>query len=219
MPLPPDKLSERYAMIPATHRRPASGGFTLIETLVVMVISVGLVAVMAILFRTVGHAAIALKGDNAEWAVQTLLRGQLTSGFHLPGQVWIDGTGHQLTFLTWRSRINGLDGQPVVAQYRYEPAERALTYREAPLPAWWDNPNFPDLTRLSSELATAPSVKLINAIESLEFKFLASDSTELEPKALSNYWQQMAAPKLVLLTFSRTRDNLLWLDVRSIGAS
>lgn len=202
-----------------TSRLSSNRGFTLIETLVVMAISVGLVVLMAGLFRMVGHATLALKGGNPEWAVQTLLRGQLAQGFQLPNQAWTVGTAHELTFLTWRSRVTGLDGKPVIAQYRFDPDRRVLSYREATLPAWWSDTPLPTVSELGADLGTVTPVTLMGAVESLDFNFIPTNSTNLEPAQWRSSWQQtVLPPKLIVLRFSRLRDHTLWLEVRASGA-
>jgi prepilin-type N-terminal cleavage/methylation domain-containing protein len=198
-------------------RRPArkAPGFTLIETLVVLVISVGLVVLMSLLFRSVGHAALALRGGNPEWAVQARLREQLANGFTLPGQAWLSGDRRELTFLTWKGRMAGLDGKPVVAQYRFDPTERALTYRELPLPAWWDGTKFPSLSQLAADLNAAAPVKLMGGVDELDLAFVPPDAVDLDARNWQPSWQQTPAPKLVVLKFNRTRDIALWFDPRS----
>lgn len=204
-------------MKPATLRRPASSGFTLIETLVVMTISIGLVVLMAMLFRSVGLAAIVLKGDDREWIVQTLLREQLSRGFNLPNKTWIEGSAHQLTFLTWKSRITGLEGKPVIAQYRFEPGARALNYREAVLPAWWGDRPWPALNQLAADLEAAPPVKLLGTVDALSFNFIAADASDLEEVRWQAFWQQSnLPPKLIVLRINGVRESMLWLDVRAI---
>lgn len=205
-------------MKPATSRRPASGGFTLIETLVVMVISVGLVILMALLYRSVGQVALSLRGGNPEWAVQTLLRNQLAHGLKLPGQAWVTGDGRELTFMTWNSRITGLEGKPVIAQYQFDPAKRTLNYREAPLPAWWGDTPL-TLSKLAADLKGVAPITLMGAVGSMDFNFIPADATDLNPTRWQTGWQQAVAPKLIMLRFTRTRDYTLWLDLSSVEAS
>lgn len=206
-------------MKPATSGRTPSGGFTLIETLVVMVISVGLVILMASLYRTVAHVALILKGGNPEWAVQTLLRNQLAHGLTLADQASLAGDGRELTLLSWHSRITGLEGKPVIAQYQFDPARRALTYREAPLPAWWGNTSLPALSKLAEDLRTVAPITLMGAVGSLDFKFIAADAGDLDPTRWKANWQQTVPPKLIVLHFTRTRDYTLWLELSSVEAS
>ncbi len=206
-------------MKPFSFRRSTSHGFTLIETLVVMVISVGLVVIVALLFRSVGHAAVALKGGNPEWSVQTLLREQLAHGLKPADHVWLSGDGAELSFLTWKSRSSGLDGKPVIVQYQYNPGTRALTYREASLPPWWGSTPLPSLSQLQSELKLVAPVNLMNAVDSLDFRFVPPEAVDLEPATWGTSWRQEVPPKLIVLRFSRNRDYTVWLDLSSTTAS
>lgn len=203
----------------ASYRSSADDGFTLIETLVVMVISVGLVILVAALYRSVGQATLSLRGGHPEWAVQTLLRDQLANGFHIGESPWVSGTAHEITILTWKGRATGLDGKPMVAQYRFESSEGALIYREAPLPAWWNGNALPTLQQLAADVRTATPSKLVGAVESLEIGYVPADATDLDPKQWRASWQEAISPKLIVLRFKRIRDFTLWFDLRSLSAS
>lgn len=153
-------------------------GFTLIETLVVLVISVGLVILMTALYRSVGLAAIALGGNDKEWLFQDQLRRQLRHGFAPPGKTArpISGKATQLLLLTWSGRQNGLAGRPVLAEYHYRPTTRDLVYRELDLPAWWSDfpANGHRLDRLASELNGVREHKLLTGIDGFGFRYHAN---------------------------------------------
>jgi prepilin-type N-terminal cleavage/methylation domain-containing protein len=150
-------------------------GFTLIETLVVLVISVGLVTLMTTLYRSVGMAAIALAGNDKEWLFQDQLRRQLRHGFAPQGKISqpISGKAGQLLLLTWSGRQNGLAGKPVLAEYRYRPAARELAYRELDLPAWWSDMSAGalQLDRLATELNGMREQSLLTGIDGFSFSY------------------------------------------------
>jgi type II secretory pathway pseudopilin PulG len=58
----------------------APGGFTLIETLVVLVISVGLVVTMSLLFRAVAHTTLILVTHDDALAARCQRRLHLVAG-------------------------------------------------------------------------------------------------------------------------------------------
>ena len=150
-------------------------GFTLIETLVVLVISVGLVVLMTTLYRSVGMAAIALGGNDKEWLFQDQLRRQLRHGFAPPGKTSqpISGKAGQLLLLTWSGRQNGLAGRPVLAEYRYRPDARELAYRELDLPAWWPDMSAGalQLDRLATELNGMREHRLLTGVDGFSFSY------------------------------------------------
>jgi prepilin-type N-terminal cleavage/methylation domain-containing protein len=194
-------------------------GFTLIETVVVLAISVGLVVLTSLLFRSVGQAALALGGDRDEWMLQRQLRQQLAHGFvasNLASRVLI-GEPDRLVFFTWRSRIFGADGKPVLAEYRFDPSRRALLYRELPLPAWWDIDRAP---RSPGDLLTwlerVPEAKLVGGLESLTFAYLPASATSAEAEQLRDSWRETAPPRLVFAKYAKgARDIELWLALRA----
>lgn len=153
----------------------AGSGFTLIETLVVLVISVGLVILMTSLYRSVGLAAVALGGNDKEWLFQDQLRRQLRHGFTLPGKSArpISGQATRLLLLSWSGRQNGLAGKPVLAEYRYRPDTRTLAYRELDLPAWW-SADAVSLDRLAPELNAAREHTLLAGIDGFSFSYRAN---------------------------------------------
>jgi prepilin-type N-terminal cleavage/methylation domain-containing protein len=188
--------------------RPARG-FTLIETLVVLTISVGLVALMAALYRAVAQAAVALRGGNPEWALQITLREQLANGVGGPKRTWLGGDRGELTFLTWKGRAAGFAGPPVVAQYICDAAANEMQYREAALPPWWGDPLPASLGQLATDLRAQPAVKLVGNIGECDFAYHAADA----PASGQGHWGQAAAPALVSLRLARIRENRYWFDL------
>lgn len=205
-------------MKPASPERHGIRGFTLVETLVVLVISVGLVAIMTSLYRSVAHAAMALGGNKQEWAFQEQLRDQLRHGFTLPGgkSGALFGEGRRLVFLTWKSRITGFDGKPVVADYRYDPQARSLSYREAPLPAWWeDNSALNESRRLSALVQEVTEKPLVSGVEAAAFSFFPSGAAISRETIGADDWSESGLPGLIVVQFMRNQhDHMLWLEPR-----
>lgn len=220
-------------------------GFTLVETLVVLVISVGLVALVTLLYRNVAQATKALRSDNSVLMLQKSLRDQFAHGFSirlvpgvsgriipfdrlsskakpdeiadLPVLSWFAGTEQDGYLLTWRARTGGANGAPVLAHYRCDIRERAILYRESALPAWWQE-TFPDLPQLINESAYLPFIKLVDGIETCSFSFFAEvPLTGTSPQGRSS-WQEKFPPKLVHLHFVREREINFWFNLRAIDA-
>lgn len=192
-------------------------GFTLIEILVVLAICVGLVALMAGLYRAVGRSALALRSGGQEWAMQRHLRDQLSHLFVVPRIAGrsLEGGAAELTVYSWQSRSAGTSGMPVLAQYRYDESTRALYYQEQALPAWWPNADF-DPSRLRYQAREVTPRKLLSGVEELSFRFLPADATEMHAGLWRNAWSQDGVPRLVELHFSRAgRGYTLWFETRS----
>jgi len=187
-------------------------GFTLVETLVVLVISVGLVVLMATLYRVVGQAALALGGNDKEWLFQDQLRRQLRQSFApISGTARpISGTASRLLLLTWSGRYNGVAGKPVLAEYRYRPEARDLVYRELDLPAWWSDfpPRGLRLEGQLSELNGKREHKLLTAIDAFSFGYVADGR-------IQNEWDGRVdaghPPPLVEVRFERGVQRSRWL--------
>lgn len=186
------------------------GGFTLVETLVVMVICVGLVMLMGSLYHSVGVSAVSLRSGQQEWALQRQMREQL---LHLLVAAKtplrsVAGNEQEFFIASWLSKGAGMDGKPVLANYRFEPEERRLSYRELPLPAWWENAGAPiDAARLQSEVQASPAWKVLTGVEQLTFLYLPADAPDLSPERWRDNWQQEEAPRLVQLQFKKGGRN------------
>jgi len=192
-------------------------GFTLIEILVVLVISVGLVITMALLFRTVARTTLILRGSNDEWGLQTQLREQLRHILVVPGEPPLSGDRKELTFTTWKSQRDGHRGKPVIAQYRYEASERIVYYRESEMPAWWRQP--PRFVEIRSQLAKARETRLAAGIDDLQFQFATTDAADLKPASLQTSWQKVDMPRILHLSFTRAeRLYSLYLETRGLAA-
>jgi len=117
---------------------PRARGFTLLELLVVVSVSIVLVAMLAGLYRMVGRTAVTLANAKGEWGAEQFLRRQYLV-VH-PATLALDlFRGHKdaLGFVSYRSARHGENGPPVLVRYEYEPSRKRLVYRERDLPPWW----------------------------------------------------------------------------------
>jgi hypothetical protein len=195
----------------------AKNGFTLIEVLDVLVISVGLVITMALLFRTVAQTTLLLRGSNDEWTLQTRLREQLRHLLILPGESPLISDGKEITFTTWKSQRDGHTGKPVIAQYRYDASERIVYYRERELAAWWPKP--PKFSEIRYLLAQSPETRVASGIDDLRLLFVAPEAIDLNPSSLQASWQKAETPRIVQLNFTRAaRPYSLYLETRGLAA-
>lgn len=202
--------------------RPRNAGFTLIETMVVLVISVGLVALMTGLYRSVGQSAIALRGGQQEWMMQRQLREQALHLFSLPKSAIqpVLGTPAEIYLTSWQSKAGGLDGKPALLHYFYDETDRTLYYQEQPLPPWWtERKNDLEMTRLKSDMQEAPRRKVLTGAETLAFSYLAADAKEPRPQRWVREWRETVAPGLLQIQFLKAGKNYaLWFEIRATDA-
>lgn len=197
--------------------RQRAGGFTLVEILVVVTISVGLVVLMAALYRSAGKTLHSLRGINKEWNLQHQLRQQLDRLLVQPelGLVGLQGRQDTLFLTTWYSRSAAMAGKPVLAVYRYNPIKRSIDYDEWPLPPWWDGQALrgtlvPDLSQLASRLAPVnteqESVVLASGISAFRFRYYSPELSNPDVRTWPENWQptQATLPSLVAIEIERT---------------
>lgn len=200
---------------PKPCRRPR--GFTLIEILVVLVISVGLVITMALLFRAVARTTVLLRGGNEEWLLQSQLREQLRHVLIVPSEPPLSGNQKEVMFTTWRSQRDGHRGKPVIAQYRYEASEHTVYYRESEMPAWWPAP--PKTAEIRRQLQKARETRLVAAIDDLEFQFLATETGDISVANPETNWQKTEIPRVIQLSFTRAeRRYNFYFETRGLAA-
>ena len=197
-------------------------GFTLIETMVVLAISVGLVALMSGLYRAVGQSALALRSGQQEWMLQRQLREQLPHLFNIEKTPLhpIDGRSTELYLASWQSRGTATEGKPVIAYYHYDRTERALYYHEQPLPPWWANAaSMYNPERLQSDLRSTPPRKLVTGITELDMLYLPGDAPDTLPEHWQHEWRKEKPPRLIQLQFIKAGKNYsIWFETRTIDA-
>lgn len=195
-------------------------GFTLIEIMVVLVISAGLVALMAGLYRTVAQSALALRSGKQEWLLQRQLRDQsqhLFSTAKTPLHP-IVGRPSELYLTTWQSRAAGVDGKPVIAYFHYNENDRTLYYHEQPLPPWWaEAASMYNPDRMQAELRDTPPRKLVTGIAELDMLYLPGDAPDTLPERWQHQWSQEKPPALIQLRFTKAGKNYsIWFETRTI---
>lgn len=201
----------------SSHKR----GFTLIETLVVLAVSVLLVTLMTGLYRTIGKAYLALGDDSSEWQLQTLLRDQLRNG-HVTARrrQFILGDNNELLIATWLGRINGRDGPPVLAHYRFDSARRGITYQETDLPAWWEIDGDPEnLSLLRQRYAAGDDSRLlVNGVETLEISYIPPRKGVERHIEIRTQWAENSSPTAVRFTYDRAgKTTAFWLEAKAYG--
>jgi len=113
-------------------------GFTLLEILVVLVLASGIIVALAQLYGTVATAGILLRSGNSDFAAEQFMRRQTLQAFSLETRPFqFHAERDVLLFSTRHSLVSGIHGAPVVAYYFFDRSRRALIYREAPAPPWW----------------------------------------------------------------------------------
>lgn len=195
-------------------------GFTLIEIMVVLAISVGLVALMAGLYRTVAQSALALRSGQQEWLLQRQLREQLPRLFNANNSPLHSINGHstELYLASWQSRATFNEGKPVVAYYRYDKKDRTLYYYELPLSPWWGNAaSMYNPERLQSDLRNSEPYKLVTGITELEMLYLPADAADTRPERWLHEWKYEQLPRLIQLRFNKAgKSYSIWLEARPI---
>lgn len=197
-------------------------GFTLIETVVVAAICVGLVALMTVLYQAVGTSAQALRAGQQEWLVQRQLRGQLRHLFVVRDAPVkpVSGAANELVFCSWRSRAQALNGMPVLVYFRYDERERALYYHELPLPAWWSAQAASwNADRLRAEALATRAVKVMAAVDDVRFLFLPEGAADPGPDGWAREWRGDKAPRLVQMNFTKAgRTYSIWFETLAVDA-
>jgi prepilin-type N-terminal cleavage/methylation domain-containing protein len=189
-----------------------TGGFTLLELLVAVAISVGVLALLAAVFRQVLYTAEGLRAVESDWQLQQFMRRQLAArdtrfdAFELT-----EGDATSLRFVSRLSAANGMSGPPVYAQYHYAPNDQRLSYRERPLPPWWTadrtGTEYRNLVRAGAGGDVREWV-LLEGLGDLNFAYREADG-----QGWGGEWPRDpdAIPPLVRLRFDRLGEGVEWL--------
>ena len=114
-------------------------GFTLLELIVVVVISAGLVAMLGLLYRQLIFTGESLRSVDSDWNVQQFLRRQLfLRDDRFTSLGLFIGTPDELRFVSRYSARFASSGPPVVSRYQYDPNTGILRYTEVVMPPWWN---------------------------------------------------------------------------------
>jgi len=177
-------------------------GFTLVEVLVVVVVSTGIILALTLLYRTTGRAAQALQENQGDWAAEQFLRAQMRAiaADKLALELF-SGKADEVVFVSRRGAAAGFDGPPVLARYRLD-AENRVTYAELPLPGWWrgeDRVPADALRRSLEDLALVPTPLLAGTDN---FSFAYRDPG-VEARWLARWNEPSRLPALVRVSFTR----------------
>lgn len=180
-------------------------GFTLIEVLVTLVISTGIVLLVTRVWQSVNQAGIILASQGAEWNAERFLRKQLLLALTEPAAARLfDGRADELMFVTRVSAVAGGEGPPVIAYYRYDAASRSLTYQERVAPPFWTSRSDEDLrpARFRGEFSDRRSsaVTLFAGLDEARFGYHSVNALERWGDA----WQgRPIAPRLLRVELVR----------------
>ncbi len=115
-------------------------GFTLLELIVVVVISAGLVAMLGLLFRQLIFTGEGLRSVDSDWGVQLFLRRQLLlRDERFAALQLFTGSPDELQFVSRYSARYASSGPPVVSRIQFDPNDGVLRYTETRMPPWWSD--------------------------------------------------------------------------------
>lgn len=188
---------------PAGERR--EGGFTLLELLLVVVVSAAVIALLALMYRQVQRTGQALAAVESDWQLQVFLRRQLLARDERFDPLELTGgDASSLRLVTRYSATHAMAGPPVLAHYQFLPNEEQLVYRETPLPPWWlegQTPaEFRTLAFAEETLGQAPRV-LLEGVSALSFDY--GDGSDTAWRSAWADGAEAEPPALVRLRFSR----------------
>jgi prepilin-type N-terminal cleavage/methylation domain-containing protein len=197
---------------------PNARGFTLIEILVVLVLSLGMVMTVTQIYRATGRTMISLKGGLKEWQLQDELRAQVRA-LILPkvaSELQVKGSRSELYLPSWKSRQVGHNGKPVLARYTIDTSTRRISYQEIPLIPWWGSVTLGrNSTRyLADQMLRDQDITLLTGTEDAQFHYLGNAEDFNNPGAWQDNWEKPVPPQLIKLSFGRGGRNYeIWLEL------
>lgn len=182
-------------------------GFTLVELMVALLISTGIVIALTRIYQTVAGAAVIVRSQSSDWSFEQFLRKQ---GLHALPFLGKDkpfvGEIDQCMFLTRYGAASASDGPPTVVHYRYDRYQRAVLYQEIRARPWWDEEMKPEtgkdwLQRMQGA-PEKPRVAL-RGLDEAEFFYYQNDPRQ----PWINRWPTDAPqPSLVKLRYRRVGE-------------
>jgi len=178
-------------------------GFSLVEMMVVMVISSGLVILLVKVFHTVDAASRILTESNYEKTLELFIRKQyLLSYSNTESLALFKANSNELMFVSSNSISQADLGGPVLAHYQYHPDDSLLSYSEYRLPPWWDE----NTKRKISSANIDQFIKLINKepvikdIDELSFSY--PEQNMMAQIKWQNEWQHRnELPAVIKVTY------------------
>ncbi len=190
-------------------RRPAArallslAGFTLVEVLVTLAISTGIVLLVTRVWQSVNQAGVILSSQGADWNAERFLRKQLLLALTEPNAARLfEGGEDELMFVTRMSAAAGGEGAPVLAYYRYDAASRSLTYQERVAPPLWESAGELRPARYRNDFSAerARAATLFAGLDVARFAYHSVDARETWRDA----WRDRpVAPRLLRLELVR----------------
>lgn len=177
-------------------------GFSLVEMIVVITISTGLVFLLVKLYQSVAHAGQIVGSRQSDWGAERFMRKQmLVSLVRANSRGYFTGETDRLMFATRKSAAGSMEGWPVLAYYAFEPNARALTYRESPLLPDGQEATAPSPARQWQDfrLQTTPPAVILHGVENLRFGYHGPLSTQKWQGA----WNDPEPPTLVRVEYTK----------------
>ena len=184
-------------------KRSRHKGFSLVEMMVVMLISSGLVILLVKVFHSVDTASKILTESNYEKTFELFIRKQYLLSYNNAESVSLfKASSNELMFVSGNSISMSDLGRPVLAHYQYDLDDAMLTYSERGLPPWWNE----DSKRKITQSGIDQFEKLINKeiiikdIDNLAFSYPENNMmTRIEWR---NGWQHRnKIPSVIKITY------------------
>jgi len=186
-------------------------GFTLLELIVVVVISAGLIAMLGLLYRQLIFTGEGLRSVDSDWNVQSFLRRQLLlRDSRFAALQLFTGTPDELRFVSRYSARFASSGPPVVAHLQFDPNDDVLRYTETIMPPWWsdDLDAFSIRSLLDSQdQGSAFQVNLMSKLQHFELGYF-----DREANGWVDRWTaETDFPLLIRLRLQRLGTTMEWL--------
>lgn len=178
-------------------------GFSLVEMMVVMLISSGLVILLVKVFHSVDTASKILTESNYEKTFELFIRKQFLLSYNNAESVSLfKGNSNELMFVSANSIAMSDLGGPILAHYQYSLDDAELTYSEYRLPPWWDETSKRNITQSSIDQFEKLINKevVIKGVDNLVFSYPEDNiMTRIEWR---NEWQHRNnIPVVIKITF------------------
>lgn len=178
-------------------------GFSLLELLVVVTISAGLIILLSLLYRNIRFTGEALRSTESDGTVELFMRKQLLyrdERFDALGL--FQGAPDDVRFITRFSARYGNAGPPVYAHYRYDGNDSLLVYEEVDMPPWWIDDADIRLDSVNLEyklLDEAWKTTVFKAIGGFSFYYRGAADPDWRDS-----WRSLdSVPRLVKMDYSR----------------
>jgi len=186
-------------------------GFTLLEVLVALALTLAVALAAGDLYRSVLRVATASSGLDVRWARENFARTQLATAERqrTEATALFVGEAERLVFITARSARHGFDGPPALVTYRFDPGARRVRYAEFALPPWWDRDEDALRRELSDRRAAGSAGYRATLVDDVDgWRFSYWDEGDERWKA---QWRAAAMPAAIRATWRRRGQAREWL--------